>query len=62
MDETTTVGVAVFVKSSMDMVSNGSKRSRTAKNKKPKDPSQQKSNIPAVDADPDQPQNQTKCN
>ena len=57
--ETTTVGVAHLDKSSMDMVSKGNKRFRTAKNKKAKDPSQQKSHIPVVDVNPNQPQNQT---
>ena len=62
MDETTTVGVAVFDESSIDMVRKGNNRCSIAKNKKPRDPSQQQSNIPVVDANQYQPQNQTKCN
>ena len=60
MDRNATVEVAHLDKSSIDMVSKGNKRFPTTTNKKPRDPSQQKSHTPAVDVNPNQPQNQTK--
>ena len=59
MDSITTDGVAHLDKSSIDMVSKGNKRFPTTTNKKPRDPSHQKSCIPVVDVNPNQPQNQT---
>ena len=59
MDQNATVGGADFDESNMVEVRTTNRRCRTSRNKKAQHPSHQQSNIPVVDVNPNQPQNQT---